>query len=300
MLVFHNISRVFGKVQVLHDVSLSVESGQIHALIGHNGAGKTTLIKIALGFLQPLHGTVEFNGLDTWNEKAGAQARSHMGVLFESNGLFHQLSALENLEIIARINRIDSSIWLPKCEKLLEAVELSSHKNEIVKNWSAGMKRKLSLIRCFIHTPQIVILDEPTAGLDPASKRSIRKIIAEERKQGTSFLIASQDLHDVDRTATHVTLLQQGSVLFSGNMDTFKSNMLFKKFRFSVQQPINVFLEKTKDICDVIESEEDQLGHTLLVKIRPNHELSDAIINEFSMVEMPISLEEVYANYKPA
>jgi ABC-2 type transport system ATP-binding protein len=109
------------------------------------------------------------------------------------------------------------------------------------------MKRKLSLIRCFIHVPQIVILDEPTADLDPSSKRSIRKIITEESKQGMSFLIASQDLYDVDRIATHVTLLQRGSVLFSGDMNTFKSNLLLKKFRFSVQHSM-YFRKKLKVI----------------------------------------------------
>jgi ABC-2 type transport system ATP-binding protein len=296
MLKIQNLYRTFGRKQVLKDISFIVERGQIYALLGHNGAGKTTLIKIILGFLRPSSGGVYVNNMETWGEKTGIVARSQIGVLFENNGLFLNLTAMENLEVIARIYKIDVTIWKNRANQLLELVGLNHYKNEPVRNWSAGMKRKLALIRTLIHEPPLVLLDEPTAGLDAESKKAIRLLVKEEQKKNRAFLIATQDLLDIDRIASHTTLFYHGEVLFTGTIDSLKNEIPLYKFRFDSLNDYNEFISKYGYKIEVIDKEEDQFGVTVLVKSEPSPHLREDVA-KFSAFSIPITLEDVYVNF---
>jgi ABC-type multidrug transport system ATPase subunit len=296
MLKIQNLYRTFGYKQVLKNISFMVELGQIHALLGHNGAGKTTLIKIILGFLRPSLGGVYVNNMETWGEKTGIIARSQIGVLFENNGLFLNLTAMENLEVIARIYKIDIAVWQNRANQLLELVGLNNYKNEQVRNWSAGMKRKLALIRTLIHEPPLVLLDEPTAGLDAESKRAIRLLIKEEQKKDRAFFIATQDLLDIDRIASHTTLFHQGEVLFTGTIDSLKNKIPLYKFRFDSLNDYNEFILKYGYTIEVIDKEDDQFGVTVLVKSEQFSHLRE-YVSKFSAFSMPITLEDVYINF---
>ncbi|MDR2568254.1 MAG: ABC transporter ATP-binding protein [Mycoplasmataceae bacterium] len=296
MLEIKNLSRDFGHKQVLKNISFMVGAGQIHALLGHNGAGKTTLIKIILGFLRPSSGGVYVNNMETWGEKTGILARNQIGVLFENNGLFSNLTAMENLEVIARIYKIDTVTWKNRADRLLEIVGLDNDKKEQVRNWSAGMKRKLALIRTLIHNPPLILLDEPTTGLDAESKKSIRLLILEEQKQKKAFLIATQDLLDIDRVASHTTLFYKGEILFTGTVHSLKNKLPLYKFRFDSLVDYNEFISNYGYKIEVIDTENDQFGVTVLVKSEPHNNLREDVA-KFSAYSIPITLEDVYVNF---
>lgn len=296
MLEIKNLSRDFGHKQVLKNISFMVGAGQIHALLGHNGAGKTTLIKIILGFLRPSSGGVYVNNMETWGEKTGILARNQIGVLFENNGLFSNLTAMENLEVIARIYKIDTVTWKNRADRLLEIVGLNNDKKEQVRNWSAGMKRKLALIRTLIHNPPLILLDEPTTGLDAESKKSIRLLILEEQKQKKAFLIATQDLLDIDRVASHTTLFYKGEILFTGTVHSLKNKLPLYKFRFDSLVDYNEFISNYGYKIEVIDTENDQFGVTVLVKSEPHNNLREDVA-KFSAYSIPITLEDVYVNF---
>jgi ABC-type multidrug transport system ATPase subunit len=125
-----DLSRQFGTRWALRDISLDVEPGQVHVVLGHNGAGKTTLFRVLMGLIRPTHGRAEIAGHDTWNADDGRRARAHVGVLFEEDGLYGAFSAWENLELMARIYRIPDDRWKPHAQELLAAVGLASISTE--------------------------------------------------------------------------------------------------------------------------------------------------------------------------
>jgi ABC-2 type transport system ATP-binding protein len=299
MLQINNISRYFGSNRVLHDISFCVLPGQVHALLGQNGAGKSTLIKLILGLYRPTSGNISINNYDTWKEYSGVIARRFIGTLMEKNGLFLDLTAYENLEMMARIYHIPKENWKKRANNLLEMVGLETCKDDIVRHWSAGMKRKLSLIRAIIHDPPLIILDEPSAGLDPESKRAIRKFIRSEPLREKAFLIATQDLHDVERISSHVTLLRNGEMLFSNETELLKKQQQILKISFSSKDNYLSFLNKYSSQYIVLDQEENIVGVTVLFRRFDQNCLPIDNKLDDSVRVQPLSLEDIYLNFTP-
>ena len=270
IVAVRKLSRSFGKFQALRDVSMEVHRGEIHVLLGHNGAGKTTLIRILLGLIKATAGFADVHGLDAWKAREGRLARQKTGVLFEPNALYEDLTALENLEFFARIYRMDLQRWLERVSELLVSVKLYDRRHERVVKWSAGMKRKLSIIRAIQHLPKLAILDEPTAGLDVQSRANIRDAIQKFQSDNLAILIASQDLAEVQRVATHVTLLRSGVVLYAGSIEEFYSQAALRRFHGSPEAVSN-FTQTLPFEIELVREEADVLGASVVVRVKDHN-----------------------------
>lgn len=285
-----NASRRFGQLQALNDVSLQLFPGQVHLLLGNNGAGKTTLIRILLGLIKPDEGGIDLFGADPWDLETGTEARKNVGVLFEANSLYHDLTAIKNLEYFAKIYKMPSDSWLDDANKLLSRVGLLDRCNEKPTNWSAGMQRKLAIVRALLHRPSLVVLDEPTAGLDVDSRLGIREVIQDAKANGVALLIASQDLAEMQRMVTHVTLLCDGVALFSGNIQDFLTSSRLKRYLGS-DEAVQAYAHSIQNDGEIIRQELEANGSSILVRFR---EGCAATQLPPGLMETAVMLEDIY------
>ncbi|MEE2567720.1 ABC transporter ATP-binding protein [Hyphobacterium marinum] len=209
-----NLSRRFGRVTAVSDLGLEVPAGRVCGFLGPNGAGKTTTIRILLGLIRPDRGNSAIFGHDV--RKARRAALTGVGSLVETPAHYLNLTGRENLEITRHL------LGLPKTatDRALEQVGLTEAANRKVKGYSLGMRQRLGLARALIDTPKLLILDEPTNGLDPAGIHEMRNLIREAPDRfGATVLVSSHLLGEVEQTADHVALMDRGRLLFQDTLD---------------------------------------------------------------------------------
>jgi ABC-2 type transport system ATP-binding protein len=202
------LTKRYGRLVAVADLDLEVRSGQVYGFLGPNGSGKTTTIAMLLGLLHPDRGRVELFGLD---------ARLHLphllrrtGAVMEAPSFYPHLSGRANLRIFAILSR---DVSRRRIDEVLDLVGLSDRAASKVRTYSLGMKQRLALAAALLHDPQLVILDEPTNGLDPAGMREVRQLIRNLGEMGKTVFVSSHLLHEVEQTCTHVGILKQGRLL---------------------------------------------------------------------------------------
>lgn len=200
------LSRAFGGVEVLTQCDLDVPQGSVYGVLGPNGAGKTTLFKIILGMLQPTAGTVEVNGMDAHRYRNDILKRT--GSMIEVPLFYEHLSAADHLELHLQYMQT-GGIGVTEA---LERVGLGGVRRQPVSSFSLGMRQRLGLARAIVHQPQLLILDEPTNGLDPLGRREIKGVLRELNAQGVTILIASHLLHDIEELADTTGIMVQGRI----------------------------------------------------------------------------------------
>ncbi|MCX5638746.1 MAG: ABC transporter ATP-binding protein [Planctomycetota bacterium] len=286
-----DLSRRFKKIWALKNVSFDVRRGQTFAILGHNGAGKTTLIKILLGLLKPTSGRAYINGYDTWPIMSGIHARKRMGVVMEENGLYEKLTVLENLDIWAHIYRLPGSVWKERAQKLLCIVGLSKKAEQLVGNLSAGMKRKLAIIRALLCEPEIIVLDEPTAGLDAVTRVTIRNFLQKMvLEKGTTILIATQDLFEAEQIASHVAFIRLGEVVYTGSLEKLYRDKRLCRYRIPLNYDMKEVLARlgTVTIC-----RKERSLRGLDIVCRLPEEMEKPLTIEGATM-LPASLEDIY------
>ena len=202
-----NLVKDFGGRRVLDGISFEVEEGEVFGYLGPNGAGKTTTLRIILGLLNPTSGEAMVMGKNLAEDD---EARKKIGVVLENDGLYEGLSAFDNLEYYAQL--YDVSNRKEKIEDLLRFVGLYG-RNEKVGFFSKGMIRKLAIARAIINDPEVLFLDEPSAGLDPEAQRMVRNLILELSKEGKTVFLNSHDLDEVQRICDRIAILQRGKIM---------------------------------------------------------------------------------------
>lgn len=211
------LTRVFHGKTAVRDISLQVHPGSIYAFLGPNGAGKSTTIRMLLGLLRPTRGDVALFGLDLRGNRREILART--GSLVETPSLYEHLSARENLEIPRRI--LDAPV--SDLDRVLGIVGLENAGRNLVRTFSLGMKQRLGLAQAFLGKRELLILDEPTNGLDPAGIQEMRSLIRElPAKHGVTVFLSSHLLTEVEQVATHVGMLSQGELVFQGSVEELK------------------------------------------------------------------------------
>lgn len=212
-----SVTKHFGKVEAVRDVSFALPAGETVALVGHNGAGKTTLLKLMLGLIRPSAGSIKVLGEDP---AAGEfAARRHLGYLPENVSFNAALTGRETLAFYARLKREGSSTLAP----LLERVGLSHAADRRVGTYSKGMRQRLGLAQALLGAPRILLLDEPTTGLDPALRQSFYEIIEELRGQGATVLLSSHALTELEERAGRVVIMNRGLKVADGSLDELRS-----------------------------------------------------------------------------
>jgi ABC-type multidrug transport system ATPase subunit len=200
-------------IKTLDNVSLEVPSGSIYGFLGPNGAGKTTTLRLLLGLLRNQQGTIEIFGNNFLSQRINILNR--LGSLIEQPSLYGHLTAKENLEIYRRIYKCNKS----RVEEVLKLVGLENTGKKRAKQFSLGMKQRLSIAVALLHQPELLILDEPTNGLDPNGIIEVRELLKKMNKEfGTTVLVSSHILNEVERMATHVGIIHKGKMLFQGTL----------------------------------------------------------------------------------
>ena len=205
----NGLSKLFGSVAAVNNISFEVQKGQVFGLLGPNGSGKTTTLSMMLTLLKPSSGTITLFGS---NDLFAGLKRT--GVLLESANYYPELSARNNMLISCKIKNVDSS----KIEPALKQVDLWNDAGKKIKNFSLGMKQRLSVASALLSDPELLIFDEPTNGLDPHGIADTRQIIKDLSAQGKTILIASHLLNEMEKVCTHIALLKNGNIIDTGEL----------------------------------------------------------------------------------
>ena len=220
IVILEHVGKELGKRQILKDVTLSVKQGDIFGYLGPNGAGKTTTLRIILGLLAATSGKVSLLGQDVQVD----QIRKKIGFVLETDGLYDNLTASENLLYYARLYDIPQPAQ--KVDKVLKQVGLAERARDKVGNYSKGMRQRLALARAIAPDPEILILDEPTAGVDPTGQIEIRQLMLDMiQKGGKTILLSSHNLDEVQRICNRIALIHQGQIRLYGELEQFKHEM---------------------------------------------------------------------------
>ena len=215
MIRAQNLVKSFGSFTAVNDVSFAVERGEIFAFLGPNGAGKTTTIKMLTTLLRPTSGSIELDGLDPQAQQN--EARKRFGIVFQDPSLDADLTAWENMEIHGVLYHVARKLRHQRIEELLRLFELWERRNDLVKTFSGGMKRRLEIARGFLHTPRILFLDEPTLGLDPQSRNQLWTHVksVNEAEKVTVFL-TTHYMDEADRVAHRIGIIDHGRLVAQG------------------------------------------------------------------------------------
>lgn len=219
-----HLSRFFGAVKALDDLSLEVPAGIVFGFLGPNGAGKTTTIHLLLGLLEPTAGQASVLGFDT---RTQAEAiRAHSGALLEFAGLYERMSAQDNLDFYGRIYRMPAPARQARTQELLTHLNLWERRRDLVSTWSRGMKQKLAVARALFHHPSLVFLDEPTAGFDPVAAAALRDDLASlVVREGVTVFLNTHNLTEAEKLCAQVAVIRQGKLLAVGAPDELRGRL---------------------------------------------------------------------------
>lgn len=223
MIETFGLGRRFDARVAVEDLSLKVDEGEVFGLLGPNGAGKTTTIRMLSCLIAPSTGTARVNGYDIGKDADRERIRSIVGLLPESPGLYEPLSASKNLDFYARIYGMPSDARAARIEELLRMLDLWDRRDDAVATFSKGMKQKIAIARAFVHNPQVVFLDEPTAGLDPQASITVREFLTQLSTEGRTILINSHHLDEVERLCDRIAVLNRTALAIGAPRELAKN-----------------------------------------------------------------------------
>ncbi len=215
MIEAKNLSKIYGKVKALSNVSFNLNKGEITGIIGHNGAGKTTLLKIMSGLIKPEKGTIFINGIDII--KDSNELKQISGYLPEESRLYENMTVPDYLHFFGELYGMSQKKILEREEKLLSDLSLV-HDDKRTGNLSKGMKRKVAIARSLLHDPQILIYDEPGSGLDPMTTRFIIEYLKELKKSGKTIILSAHNLNQVEEICDKIIIMRRGEVAIDGTI----------------------------------------------------------------------------------
>ncbi len=220
-IVTENLCRDFGALRAVDDLSIRVPAGSVYGFLGPNGAGKTTTIRLLLGLLEASGGHAAVLGFDT--RRQADEIRKRCGALLEYHGLYERISALENLEFYGRIWHIPAAERQARIREILTHMGLWDRRSELAGSWSRGMKQKLAVARALLHRPDLIFLDEPTAGLDPVAAKALRDDLAAlAKKEGTTIFLTTHNLAEAEKLCQRVGVIRQGKLLATGTIEELR------------------------------------------------------------------------------
>jgi ABC-2 type transport system ATP-binding protein len=213
----------YGKVTAVDDISFNVKKGQIFSFLGPNGAGKTTTINILTTLMPIQNGKVTIAGFDL--EKQQDSVRKSIGIVFQNQTLDWNLSVWETLEFHGRLYSIPKSSRHPRIDELINLVELTEKRNELVKNLSGGMKRRLEIARGLLTRPKILFLDEPTIGLDPHTRMKIWNYMKEVNHEGVTIFLTTHYMDEADNLSDEICIIDKGKIIANGTSESLKNSL---------------------------------------------------------------------------
>lgn len=218
----NQLTRSFGNLKAIDRLTLEIPRGTVFGFLGPNGSGKTTTIRLLLGLLDADQGSAQVLGFDT--KKQPDEVRVRSGALLEHHGLYERLSAAENLDYYGRIWRMSKADREKRIRELLEPLDLYERRGEPIGRWSRGMKQKLAVARTLMHRPELVFLDEPTAGLDPVASSALREDLERlVRQEGVTIFLTTHNLAEAEKLCDQVGVINHGHLLAVGSPSDLRS-----------------------------------------------------------------------------
>jgi len=211
LLTLTNVAKSFKEVEALIKVDLEIESGQVVGLVGGNGAGKTTLLRLMAGVMEPTKGTIYFQNNPV------SSMRDKLGVVPESTGLYSRLTAWENIRYHSRIYGISDEVAWNRVSHFAQMLDLNDSLSRHTKGFSRGMRQKTALLRALAHGPDILLLDEPTAGLDVTSARTVRKLVGQLRDEGGTVIYSTHHLAEAQQVCDRIIIVHNGTIRADGS-----------------------------------------------------------------------------------
>ena len=222
MIHVENLSKTFDSFTAVKGISFDVAQGEIFAFLGPNGAGKTTTIKMLTTMLRPTCGTIELDGLNPAHHQI--EARKKFGIVFQDPSLDGEQTAYENMELHGVLYHVPRKVRAERIERLLKTFELWDRRDDYVKQFSGGMKRRLEIARGFLHTPKILFLDEPTLGLDPQSRNQLWTHVKHlNETENTTVFLTTHYMDEADRVAHRIAIIDHGQLVAQGTAAELKA-----------------------------------------------------------------------------
>jgi ABC-2 type transport system ATP-binding protein len=288
ILTINNLTKHFGPIKAVQDLSFTIEKGNVYGILGPNGSGKSTTLGMVLNVVNKTAGDFHwFDGSDSTHN-----ALKKVGAIIERPNFYPFMTAAQNLKLVCKIKEVSED----KIDEKLELVGLLERKNSKFSTFSLGMKQRLAIASALLNEPEILILDEPTNGLDPQGIHQIREIIKKIAETGTTILLASHLLDEVEKVCSHVVILRQGKKLYSGTVDGMNASHGFFTLKSENQNELKSALENHPDFASI----KEENGHLVAYLNKPldaselNKYLFDKGIVLSHLVHRKESLEEQF------
>ncbi|HYB03602.1 MAG TPA: ABC transporter ATP-binding protein [Nitrososphaerales archaeon] len=299
MIVASSLTRNFGSFTAVEDLSLTIERGEIFGFLGPNGAGKTTTMRMLTGLISPSRGTAKVDDLDVSRLQNIPQIHRNVGVLPEVPGLYEDLSAYRNLDFYGRLFGLKDPKLRERIMSLMQTFELWERREDLVQTFSKGMKQKIAVIRCLLHDPEYLFLDEPVSGLDPEASKTVRDFILDLKKNGKTVILSTHNLDDADRLCDRVAVIRKNLIALDTPLN-LRTRMFKRTVVFHLKEADDAAIQKIKTLPFVQSAERS--GNKLVLDLdnpeENNPEILELLIKNGYKVqfvgEIRHSLEEVY------
>ena len=286
ILNINNIEKYFDKLHVLKKLSLKIPKQSIYGILGPNGSGKSTLMRIIAGLIKSWGGSIYFK--EKKLNYNNPRVLRNFGFMIENPTFYEYLSALDNLKILSNLTGTN----LNTIYRVLELVKLKKRMNEKVKNFSYGMKQRLGIAQTILHEPEILILDEPSNGLDPRGIKDIQSIIKRLKNEGKTILISTHILSEVENICTDVSILKKGKLIASLNMNKIKKKNNKYIIKTSEIEKTKTILKKQKDLNilkttgnSVLITSDKNLNFENIIRMLDNKVLVEAINKQSNLID---------------
>jgi len=291
ILEISGLEKRFGDRVAVDRLDLFLEHGECLALLGPNGAGKTTTIRAILGLVRPSGGTIRVFGQDA--AKRLKQIKMRIGVVPQMDNLDPDLTVIENLMVYASYFRIPRKVAAARAEELLSFLALNNRRDEIIQHLSGGQRRRILLARALINGPELLILDEPTVGLDPQARYLIWERLLSLRDNGTTMLLTSHYMEEVSRLASRVVILDQGRKIAAGPPDEIVADIIGAEVMEVIGDGKE--LDRLADIVEGCQVSVEKAPDRLFIYIKKGCRELDQVIRQFPhVVKRPATLEDLF------
>jgi ABC-2 type transport system ATP-binding protein len=294
-----DLYKKYGSRYVLEKLSLNVEKGSIYGFLGKNGAGKTTTMKILSGLSIPDEGQILIENMDMSVE--ADKIKKTLGLVPQDSDFYNGRTALSNMNYFGRLKGLHKSESQEQSKLLLERVGLADEMSKKVGSFSHGMKKRLSIAQALLNDPDILILDEPTNGLDPVGVRQVKKIIRECNNNGITILVSSHNLLEIQEICTHVGILDKGKLITESTIEEIRqleSNGVITVGIYDMSPDIISLVESMEYVVSTELKEKDILEIHVNSEVDVKPEINKLIVNNggmvFKLVENSLSLEDAY------
>ena len=227
MINVSNLRKTFDTIEALKGISFNIPQGECFGLLGPNGAGKTTTISIMSTLVEPSEGKVSIAGFDL--KKNPLECKKNIGVVTQEIALYNELSAYDNLQFWGGLYNVPKLELKARIDELLNLLELTDRKNDKVKTYSGGMKRRVNIASALLHNPKILFMDEPTVGIDPQSRNLIFEIIEKLHKEGMTIVYTTHYMEEAERLCNRIGIIDNGEIIAQGTLDELKTSGTMKE-----------------------------------------------------------------------